>query len=233
MEHLTLSGHCPACRIHRPVSNSWEKRGRANFCPTAALFRPWSTSMMMDFQPEGGDAMSSTLSQRRFGVPTALAEPSVDETSQRDDLKTDQVPSKRPSLRKRASRSFALPLITFCIGVAATLAWQSYGDAAREMIANSSPQLSWLAPQNAPAQTPRNMVAPAAPSPDQQQLNATSLGLAAMRQSLDQLAAQIAAAQEQMRNESTKLQTAQQRILDKISVPPPPPHKPAPLYPAR
>ena len=25
-------------------------------------------------------------------------------------------------------------LITFCIGVAATLGWQSYGDAAREMI---------------------------------------------------------------------------------------------------
>ena len=40
-------------------------------------------------------------------------------------------------------------LITFCIGVAATLTWQSYGDAAREMIANSSPELSWLAPRAA------------------------------------------------------------------------------------
>jgi hypothetical protein len=37
-------------------------------------------------------------------------------------------------------------LIAFCIGIVATLAWQSYGGAAREMIANSSPRLSWLAP---------------------------------------------------------------------------------------
>src|SRR5262249_19852283 len=61
---------------------------------------------------------------------------------------------KRPSLGKRASRSLTRFLIIFCFGVAATLAWQSYGDAAREMIANSYPQLSWLAPQAAPlAQT--------------------------------------------------------------------------------
>jgi hypothetical protein len=78
------------------------------------------------------------------------------------------------------------------------------------------------------------MVAPAAPSADQQQLNAMSLGLAGMRRSLDQLATQVAAAQEQMRNEITKLQTAQQlaqqQILDKISkVPPPRPA--AALYP--
>src|SRR6266536_1192705 len=135
--------------------------------------------------------MSSTLTRRRFGVPTDLAEPSMDETSRRADLKTDQLPNKEPSLGKRSSRTFARLLITFCIGIAATLAWQSYGDAARKMIANSSPQLSWLAPQDAPAQTPPNMVAPAAPSPDQQQLNAMSLSLFAMRQSLDQFAAQL------------------------------------------
>jgi hypothetical protein len=35
-------------------------------------------------------------------------------------------------------------LISFCVGVAATLGWQSYGDAAREMIASSYPQLGWL-----------------------------------------------------------------------------------------
>ena len=67
----------------------------------------------------------------------------------------------RPSLGKRASRTLARFLITFCIGVAATLAWQSYGDAARQMIANSYPPLGWLAPQSAPvAQTAPNMVAP-------------------------------------------------------------------------
>jgi hypothetical protein len=60
-------------------------------------------------------------------------------------------------------------LITFCIGIAATLGWQSYGDAAREMIASSYPQLGWVAPQ------------PASAPSDQQQLNAMSLD--AVRQS--------------------------------------------------
>ena len=126
--------------------------------------------------------------------------------------------------------SFARFLITLCIGVVATLAWQSYGDAAREMIASASPQLGWLAPQAAPvARTAPNVTAPTAPSPDQQQLNTVSLGLAAVRQSVDQLAA----GQEQMTRDITKLQTVAQGILDKISAPPPRPadataRKPAP-----
>ena len=103
----------------------------------------------------------------------------------------------RTSLGKRALRTLARILITFCIGVAATLAWQSYGDAARQMIANSYPQLGWLAPQGAPiAQTAPNMVAPAAPtalSSELPQLKAMAANLAAVRQSVDQLGAQLAA----------------------------------------
>jgi hypothetical protein len=45
-------------------------------------------------------------------------------------------------------------LIAFCTGVAATLLWQSYGDAAREMIEILYPQLGWLAPR--PALTAQN-----------------------------------------------------------------------------
>jgi hypothetical protein len=75
-------------------------------------------------------------------------------------------------------------LITFCIGVAATLGWQSYGDAGREMIASSYPQLGWVAPQ------------PASAPPDQQQLNAISLD--AVRQGIDRIATGVAASQEQM-----------------------------------
>jgi hypothetical protein len=163
--------------------------------------------------------------------------PSVDATLRPADLKNDRSPSKRPSLGKRASRALARFLITFCIGVAATLAWQSYGDAARERIASSSPQLGWLAPRAAlVAQTAPDMIAPAAPSPDQQQLNAMSLGLAAVRQSVDRLGAQLTAGQEQMTRDITKLQAAEQDILDKISAPPPrpagaPARKPAPLTP--
>jgi septal ring factor EnvC (AmiA/AmiB activator) len=114
------------------------------------------------------------------------------------------------------------------------LAWQSYGDAARKTIASSFPRLGWVAPQAAPlAQTPPDTIAPAAPSPDQQQLEAMTLDLAAVRQSVDQLAAsheqitrsvdQLAAGQGQITRDITKLQAAEQDILNKISAPPPRP----------
>jgi hypothetical protein len=123
-------------------------------------------------------------------------------------------------------------LITFCIGVVVTLAWQSYGDAAREMIANSYPQLSWLAPQAAVAQTAPDAIAPATSSLDPQQLKEMSADLAAVRQKVDQLAAQVAAGQDQMaRDFAAKLQAAEQDIVATISVPPPQPataRKPAP-----
>jgi hypothetical protein len=45
-------------------------------------------------------------------------------------------------------------LVGVCVGVAATLAWQSYGDAARAMVASTLPQLGWLAPQAAVAPQP-------------------------------------------------------------------------------
>src|SRR5262245_37154588 len=129
-------------------------------------------------------------------------------------------------LDKRASGGFSRFLVIVCIRVAATLVWQSYGDAAREMIANSSPQLRWLAPQTV-VQTAPDMVAPAAPaapSPDVQQFKAMSLGLAAVRQSVEQLAA----AQQRMMDEIAKLQATEQEILDKISTPPRPAAAPAP-----
>jgi hypothetical protein len=146
--------------------------------------------------------------------------------------------NKKPSLAKRAWRS----LIIFCIGVGATLGWQSYGDVAREMMATASPQLGWLAPQTAAfAETAPDMAAstaPAAPSPapDVQQLKAMSLGLLAMQRSVDQLAAQVAAGQQQMAGDIAKLQAADQEILNKISPSAPaprpaaaPPRKPVPL----
>ena len=121
-------------------------------------------------------------------------------------------------------------LTAFCVGVAATLAWQSYGDLARQNIANSYPQLAWLAPEAAVAQTASATIVPPIASPDQQQLKAMSFDLAALRQTVDDLAAlrqrvdQIAVGQDRMTRDITaKLQAAEQDILDKISVPPPPP----------
>ena len=179
-----------------------------------------------------------SLSQPRSEVSTSLrgTEPLEDEAPRWTYSKNDNFPSIRPSRRKRALRALARFIMTLSIGVGGTLAWQSYGDAARETIAKSSPQLSWLAPQPAAVQTPPavppNMVASAAPSPDQQQLKAMSLGIAAIRQGVDQLVA----ARNQMTNEITQLRAAQQVVLDRISAPPPrpaaaPTHKPVPPTP--
>src|SRR5260370_24539604 len=64
---------------------------------------------------------------------------------------------------------FKLILITFCSAIATTLAWQSYGDAARQVIAKWHPQLGWLAPSAAPiayrARDTIGLAAQAAPSP--------------------------------------------------------------------
>jgi hypothetical protein len=106
-------------------------------------------------------------------------------------LENDPFPNGRPALRKRASRALFRFLAMFCVGVGTTLAWQSYGDVARELIANSYPQLGWFAPRPLPtAQDAPGMVglaARAAPSFDQQQL--TALSLDAVRQSVDRIAA--------------------------------------------
>ena len=84
-------------------------------------------------------------------------------------------------------------LMIFFIGVTTTLAWQSYGGAARETIASWSPRLAWLAPPAVPTGT----------SPDQ--IVAISRDLAVVRQGVDKLAADI-----------TKLQGA----LDRTSASP-------------
>ena len=45
--------------------------------------------------------------------------------------------------RGPASRGFARYMLAICIGVAATLAWQSYGQAAKQIIATTAPGLGW------------------------------------------------------------------------------------------
>jgi hypothetical protein len=88
-----------------------------------------------------------------------------------------QAESPRPNRERVQAGRF---LIAFCLGVLATLAWQSYGDPARKMIAKSSPRLSWLAPSPAPV----GDATFAAPSSDQEELktlSASSSRIAAAR----------------------------------------------------
>jgi hypothetical protein len=199
-----------------------------------------------------------------FSAGPRVTEPSLDATLRPADVNSNPLPTDRPSLGRRTSRNLARFLVTACIGVAATLAWQSYGGTAKQMIANSAPQLSWLlslpamnppsgreiaveqpsppavqasAPQAASAQAgavaptasePAASTAPTAPSPDLQQLATMAHDLAAVRQSVEQLAA----GQEQMARDIAKLQTAGQDIRRRISALPPAAattaHKPVP-----
>ena len=155
--------------------------------------------------------MSSTLSPTRSKFSPRWAIPSL-EISAQHDLKNARVSSK-PLSRGRAFFRF---VIAFCLGVAATSGWQSYGDTAREMIANWSEQFGWLAP--APDAHASRIIAPTAvvaPSPDVEEFKTMSLGIAILRQNLDQLIA----SQEQMAREITKLQAAEQDVLQKISEP--------------
>jgi hypothetical protein len=126
----------------------------------------------------------------------------------------------QPSLRRRAARS----VIIFCMGIAATLAWQSYGDAARDVIASSYPQLGWLAPQTAAAVTAPEMISPAAPASisDSGELKSLLINLAAVRQSVDRFAAQFVAGQQQIASEIAKLKATEQEVFDRINSTPPP-----------
>jgi Cell Wall Hydrolase len=73
-------------------------------------------------------------------------------------------------------------LITFCLGVAVAVTWQSHGDIVRQIVAASSEQFSSIALRAAPIAGNTSdmivMAAQAAPSPDGQQFGAAPLGLA-------------------------------------------------------
>ena len=176
------------------------------------------------------DSRFSLSPKSEFPTHLRAAKPTVD-AAKRSSL--DPI-TKRPSFAKRVRRGSARLLTIFCLGAGTTLAWQSYGDVARGMIAKSSPQLAWLAPTTVPvAPTAPNAATAAAASPELQHL---ALGLAAVRQSVDLLTSQLAASQQQMGTDIAKLQADGQEILQKLSVAPPrstaaPTHKPAPVTP--
>ncbi len=153
-------------------------------------------------------------------------------TARAADLENDQFEHPQPSLARRALRAVARFLITFYIGVAATLAWQSYGDAARQFIAALRPQLDWLAPQAADSQAAVNTVDEITRSIDrivaasQKQVAHSVEQLAASQKQITRTVDQLAASQEQVAREIIRLQAISQ--YGKNSEPPPRPAAPAP-----
>ena len=100
--------------------------------------------------------------------------------------------------------TFTRILITSCAGAAAILVWQSYGDAARRIIAQSYSQLGWLAPRTTPI---------AYGAPDQERFNAIYIDLDAIRQVVDQMAV----TQEQITRNVDQLMGSQEQMMQEIS----------------
>src|SRR6516225_5262695 len=98
-----------------------------------------------------------TPTLKGFQRPSPQRKPEEeDEPVEKDDLRPgitsyrDQEASERQAnydlsienkMTRRSSRGFARYLVAILIGVAATLAWQSYGNVAKQIIATSAPEL--------------------------------------------------------------------------------------------
>jgi hypothetical protein len=92
--------------------------------------------------------MGSVLSLRRceYSVVWLPTSPSVDATMPPAHLKSDPVPSTEAQPSRGDPYAISRLLVAFCIGVTATLAWQSCSDAARQLGHTSSLQFGGSAP---------------------------------------------------------------------------------------
>jgi hypothetical protein len=119
-----------------------------------------------------------------------------------------QLAHDRPSLRVR---TFRLPLFSVAVfvGVVATLGWQSYGDAAREIIVGRVPTLASLLPVS----TMKSPVSSVSAPETVQQLMPLTFGLEVMRRSVDQ----IASKQEQISQNIAALQAVEEDVRQKVS----------------
>src|SRR6516165_4889992 len=125
------------------------------------------------------------------------------EASERKEV-YDRLVAIENEMKKRGSRRFGRYLVAILIGVAATLAWQAYGESAKQIIATRAPELGWSPETKQMISTsiqwigwtkpsaglekqsvPVPQTAPAAPSVDVQQMTQS---LAGLRQTVEQLA---------------------------------------------
>src|SRR5215471_2652594 len=85
-------------------------------------------------QPKAGEDLRellSTISHR------------LDHESAQQKSIFDRLVAIENQTKRRGSRGFARFPLAICIGVAGTLAWQSYGEATKQIIATRAPELGW------------------------------------------------------------------------------------------
>jgi hypothetical protein len=105
--------------------------------------------------------LSDAQTRAGSGVPAGAAVPPVDTTFRASAVDDVLVPGRLRSIGRGAMRVFAAVLVATCIGVAG-IAWQHYGDAAQQMIANWMPQLALTS--SPPPETPALSAQPAPPA---------------------------------------------------------------------
>jgi hypothetical protein len=150
------------------------------------------------------------LSDQRMGL-RSMKPPS--RSPRPSGFKDDPVAGDRPSIGRRIFRTLTRFLIAVLIGIGATLAWQSQGDAARDMVVAQAPSLGWLLSVST-TQSP----AMAATAPDPvRQLEPLAFNLDVVRRSVEQLAAN----QEQMAQNIATLQAVADDIRQRMSTAPP------------
>jgi hypothetical protein len=189
-----------------------------------------------------GTSRSSRPAEAAFSAGSRVAEPSLGQTFSLSKPINGRSLREEPSLGRRALRRISRFLLTACIGVAATLAWQSHGDAARQIVVDWAAQRGWSSwlsmvglpsdldvarrdvtpptPAQVPNAEPTRPETVAAAPPIAPQLEAMAQDSAAIRQRLEQ----IATTQEQLAQDMVKLQNAVQEIQQKTFAPAPKPN---------
>ncbi len=120
-----------------------------------------------------------------------------------------QPASGRPSIGRRMFRTLSRFSIAVLIGVGATLGWQSYGDAAKEMLVAQAPMLGLVLSVS----TTKSPVVAATSTDPMQQLAPLASNLDVVRRSVEQLAAK----QEQMAQNIAALRAVEEDARQKIS----------------
>ena len=146
---------------------------------------------------------------------------------------------RRPSIGARILRSLARFFATVLLGIGLTLAWQTYGEQAKEFATILAPSLAWVLP----AENVKTAPEVAASSNLMQEMKLIAVDVAIMRRNLGQLAAsqeQFAAKQDQMSRDIASLQEAEQETRAQALAPPAPrvirpspPARMAPQVPSR
>lgn len=117
--------------------------------------------------------------------------------------------SGRPSIGRRILRTLTRFSIAVLIGVGATLGWQSYGDAAKEMLIAQAPALAWVLSVS----TTKSPVVAATSADPMRQLAPLASNLDVVRRNVEQLAAK----QEQMAQNIAALRAVHEDVRQKIS----------------